>query len=139
LLNILKTLKGQDLLFFVALIASLFLIENTYIRVGIVVVGLFWLIMDLYEKKLVSRMDKDETVIYCEWESRINSTDFLATEGSTIVSLADIGQTLESALGNEYVFHTENSTGKDIYFAGKLLSLENEGIIIRANDQNDLA
>jgi len=131
-------MKGQDLLFFVALIASLFLVENIYIRVGIVAVGLFWLIMDLYEKKLVSRMDKDETVIYCEWESRINNTDFLATEESTIASLSDIGQTLESALGNEYVFHTENSTGKDIYFAGKFLPSYNEGIIIRASNQNDL-
>lgn len=84
-------------------------------------------------------MDKDETVIYCEWESRINDTDFIATEQSTILSLEDIGQTLESALDKEYVFHTEDSSGKDIYFLGNFLSTDEDGIIIGASDPKDLS
>lgn len=124
---------------FVILILSVFffLFEEPYVRILLIVAGVIYLVLDFYEKKYFSGAD-DETVIYCEWDGRINETDFLANEESTVTSLADIGFTLEKAIGHEYVFHTENEAGNDLYFSGVIIQSENDGFIIRALNVEEL-
>ena len=130
--------KTQDLTFFLILLASLVFIDNSYVRAILTVALLAWVLMEIYERILLSKIDSDETIIYCEWDERINETDFSATQERTIECLNDIGESIDSALGNEYIFHTESSKGKDIYFPGKFQQTEDGSTIIRANSESDL-
>jgi len=127
--------KTQDLTFFGIALVSFVFVENLYVRSIIIASLLVWLLMEFYERGLLSKMDTDETIIYCEWDGKLNETDFSAAEERTIECFKDIGENLDSALGNEYVFHTENSKGKDIYFPGKLQKTEDGTIVIRANSK----
>lgn len=132
-------MKNERLIVIVILSVFVFLFEELYIRLILISAALIYILLDIYEKKYLSGVvNDDEAVIYCEWEGRINDSDFLANEESTISSLADIGFTLDKAVGNEYVFHTEDEAGNDLYFSGVIMRTENSGFIIRASNINDL-
>lgn len=131
-------MKREKLITLILIFSGIIFIENLYIRLILIATAILWFTLDLYEKKLIKSIGKNEREIYCEWESRINETDFLTNEESTLSSLIESNITLEKSLGNEYVFHTENDTGRSIYFSGHIEKTEENGFIIRASNKEDL-
>ena len=95
--------------------------------------ALTWVGLDIQVKRLLQKSEKEIHYIYCEWESRINATDFDANQKSTLLDIDDHGFTLEQALGKKFIFHTEpNLEVSDLYFEGILMRDTSSKIIIRA-------
>lgn len=94
-----------------------------------------WAAMHFYEKKFLGDSLEDSPVIYCEWENRLNLTDFRVSE-MTKLDLNAAGLSLKSAIGSEFVFHTEPSLEHpDFYFEGTIVEDKDGNFLIRSSNK----
>ena len=122
---------------FIALIAFSFalakLFQLSFVLVFLGAVVLLWVVLDARVKRLLRTSPKEDPIIYCEWEDRINELDFDANQESTRIGFEEIGLTLNQAVGKTYSFHTEPSTNiGDLYFEGIVIRDDTNKIVIRA-------
>ena len=93
-----------------------------------------WVIMHFYEKSLLKDLGDEQPAIYCEWENRLNETDFRFSQ-FTVRDLTDLGFTPETALGKSFVFHTEPSLDcPDYYFEGMIMKDQSGEYFIKSTE-----
>ncbi len=122
----------------IALVTLAVYVDSVFLWTILGASGVLWLGLDLYERRMLRSMPPEGPVIYCEWASRLNDTDFDANEPSTISGLRESGFSLESAIGTEFAFHTEPGIAtSDIWFGGKIVRNDSGKIVIRADSHAD--
>ena len=95
--------------------------------------AVIWVVLEILGKRLLRTSPEENSLIYCEWENRINDLDFDANQDSTISCIEEIGLTLEQTIGKTFSFHTEpNLEMTDLYFEGAIIRDEDNRIVIRA-------
>jgi len=86
----------------------------------------------LLRKKWLKELAEEPSVIYCEWENKLNETDFSFSE-TTKQDLEDLGFTPETALDEVFVFYSEPSLEYlDYYFDGTIVKDVDGNYLIRS-------